>query len=349
MKIYKWTSKITGAVKYGVDYRDAAGKRCQRIVADTKKQAEDIGAKIQVELREGKYFDRKEVVEVTLEELIARYEEHFKTKDSFVTECYHLAAIAGHFGKKTLISSITEESVKRFVNARLEVGSRNGGKRTNATINRELWALKRLLYKAVDWKLLRENPAHKVEPLEEQKKRISYLTEEQCRGLLDAAKGSRNHLLFPILLTALKTGMRREEILGVRHSDIDWAKQMIHLADTKNGKDRYVPISNSLLMVLQEIPRNSEYLFSGNGKPMHDVRTGFEVARKKAGIPSTFRFHDLRHTFVTHTLDAGVQVHVVAEIVGHTLVAMIEKYGHVLEGRKLQAVNQLPSWGKAVA
>jgi integrase len=76
----------------------------------------------------------------------------------------------------------------------------------------------------------------------------------------------------------LETGARREEILRIRYSDVDFRTRTIHLAKTKNGKNRYVPISDSFASYLSLIPQSihTEYLFAcPDGKPYHDVRIGF--------------------------------------------------------------------------
>lgn len=360
MKVYRRKSGIKGREpRWYVDYVDPTGKRIQRYGGKTKEEAEQVLAQFRVEMREGRYFDRKTLKETKLSDLIDSYKKYFAAKDSYKTECYHLAAILNHFGKDKLISQITLEDVIAFRAERLAVPAKNSlptdndpdketRPRSSSTVNREVWCLKRLLYYAIDTKLLRENPAHKVEALEEPTKRVSYLSVEEAGALLDAAKTSRNKLLYSILLTALETGMRRTEILSLRACEIDWETRQIHLAQTKNGTDRYVPMSETLYAHLKTLPpKIGQALIFANddGEQMHDVRTGFEVARKKANIPDTFRFHDLRHTFVTHALSNNTPPNVVAEIVGHTLVAMLEKYGHVLDKMKRQAVNALPNWG----
>lgn len=336
MNIYKRKSKKTGKAKYGVDYKDPAGNRVQRLVADDLKTARLVGAKIATEMVMGKYYDRDVLSPVTVRDLVKRYEEYFSLKKSAVTEAYHLVVIRNFFGDMKLVSSITEEEVQNFLRIRRAVIGVKGTLRSNATVNRELWCLKRVLYKAVDWRIIQVNPAANVEPLEEPKKRVSYLTVEQARSLIESAKTVNNKILAAFIMTALDTGMRKSEILGMRPRDIDWAKKRIHIPQAKNGKSRYVPISDRLEEVLAPMHR----LFEG----CPDIRTSFDVAKTKAGIPEDFRVHDLRHTFVTHMLDRGTPINVVADIVGHSLVSMVERYGHVLEGRQHNAVNELPDW-----
>ena len=57
-------------------------------------------------------------------------------------------------------------------------------------------------------------------------------------------------------------------------------------------------------------------------------------------------FHDLRHTFVTHMIDAGIDLYVIGKIVGHTNTTMTERYGHLVKGRDKETVEKLPDWEK---
>lgn len=157
--------------------------------------------------------------------------------------------------------------------------------------------------------------------------------------------------VFPIVLCALETGMRRGEILGLRWEDVDLERRILYVGETKTGIPRHVPISSRLAEVLRYRAGNGlgEYVFAGapgigkRGRPFHDVRTAFENACRRAGIAG-FRFHDLRHTAASHMVMAGVPIKVVGEILGHATVSMTERYSHLLPEHKLRAVDMLPDW-----
>ena len=361
MKIYCVVNPITKKRAYGVRYTDNTGKDIRRRVADTRKQAEQIAAQIQVELREGMYFDRRSIGNTTLGDLITQYKEDFKVKDSYRTECGHLAAIQNYFTKDRVISTITLEEVEGFRRARIAAPSRRGGtddptkRRSLSTVNRELECLRRLLNKAIDWKLLRDNPVDASLLFEEPKGKISYLTVEQAGALLDAAEAEgrskrrckRNIHLATIILVALETGMRLGNVLGLRWADVDFAKRYIHLEDTKPGTSLNVAMSARLADALAKVPRRlgSKYVFANQkGEAYKRIEKSFDRAKERAGIPASFTFHDLRHTFITHALDRGVPILVVARIVGHATTYMTERYAHLIEGREHEAVNALPEW-----
>jgi integrase len=347
MGVYKVTYPGTGKISYGVDYREPSGRKIRRIVSDRKKVAEAIWAKIQVELKTGDYYDRKQIRTFTITDLIENYLEWFKDRRSFETERIHLSAIAAHFDRKT-VCDLTEHDVITFRNIRQEKPTRNGTLRTPAAVNREISVLKRLLGKAVTWGMARTNAASGIKPLMEPKGRLRYLEVEEAGRLLKEATKSENPHLYPILLTALETGMRRGEIMKLRRPYLDMKTGKIYIPDSKIGKPRHAPVSARLIHTLSKIPQHpdSDFFFAGKGgKPFHDVRTSFENACRRAGIKD-FHFHDLRHTFVTHMIDAGIDLYIIGKIVGHTNATMTERYGHLAKGRDKEAVEKLPDCEK---
>ncbi len=75
------------------------------------------------------------------------------------------------------------------------------------------------------------------------------------------------------------------------------------------------------------------------------VINSHENACRRAGIKAC-HFHDLRHTFVTRVIDAGIDMYVVGIIVGHSNATMTERYGHLAKGKDQEAVEKLPGWEK---
>ena len=149
--------------------------------------------------------------------------------------------------------------------------------------------------------------------------------------------------LKAILITALNTGMRKGEILGLKWKDINFRQRVIVLLDTKNNERREVPINKLLFEVLLPLRKNpdSPYVFSKkNGKPYSNVRTSFETTKEKAGIED-FRFHDLRHTFASHLVMAGVGLRTVQELLGHKSYEMTLRYTHLSPDHKKAAVDIL--------
>ena len=136
--------------------------------------------------------------------------------------------------------------------------------------------------------------------------------------------------------------MRKSEIQNLKWSDIDINRHLITLHETKNGESRHVPMNNAArenFLSLTKHP-DSPYVFAGKeGKPF-DFRKAFETAVKKCKI-TDFRFHDLRHTFASHLVMAGVNLAVVKELLGHKTLKMTERYSHLSPDHKAKAVDIL--------
>lgn len=144
--------------------------------------------------------------------------------------------------------------------------------------------------------------------------------------------------LTAIIMLALNTGMRRDEILFLKWEWIDLRESFINLPHThsKSKKSRRVPINPIVRRILLEMKlqsNDSELVFeissSTNGARTW-LQRAFKEACKKAGIGS-IRFHDLRHTAATRLVEAGIPLHAVAELVGHSSIRMTERYSHPQE------------------
>jgi integrase len=124
---------------------------------------------------------------------------------------------------------------------------------------------------------------------------------------------------------------------------VDLKHGFILLDISKNGERREIPINTTLEYLFKEIPHNVEsvYVFAGkNGNPLTDIKHSFHTALKDAGIID-FRFHDLRHTFASHLVMAGVDLTSVKELLGHKDIAMTLRYSHLAPGHKRKAVQVL--------
>lgn len=78
--------------------------------------------------------------------------------------------------------------------------------------------------------------------------------------------------------------------------------------------------------------------------PMVDIRSAWETAKKTAGIPAGFHFHDLRHTTASWLKMAGVDDYTVMEILGHSDHKMMRRYAHLTPQHKREAISRLPGW-----
>jgi len=214
----------------------------------------------------------------------------------------------------------------------------------SATLNREVSLLKRLLNVAIEWGYLYENPARQLKPLREDNRRLRYLNKAE----IDLLVASACRHLKPIILVAVNTGMRKGEIFNLQWSHVDLKSRLIEVIKSKNGEKRGIPINKTLLEVLHGLPRriDSPYVFppGKKGKKLTDVKKSFWTAMREAEIED-FCFHDLRHTFASHLVMAGVPLLTVAELLGHKDIEMTKRYSHLSPYHKAKAVGVLDSLG----
>ncbi len=124
------------------------------------------------------------------------------------------------------------------------------------------------------------------------------------KGCYHACRESESKGLYPIVILALSTGMRRGEIMNLKWSDIDLARGSILLQTTKNGERRFIPLVGMALDLLRSKYANQavdSLVFPAPHAPCKpiDIRSAWETALSKANI-FNFRFHDLRHTAASY-------------------------------------------------
>ena len=144
----------------------------------------------------------------------------------------------------------------------------------------------------------------------------------EYEALREAARGSRSWYLWPIVDIAIETAMRRGEILGLRWTNIEWRKQRALLPITKNGRSRWVPLSNLALKRIDQAPRTVDRVF-----PITDVafRQAWDRLRNRAGI-TDLTFHDLRHEGLSQMFESGMSIPQVMAISGHSTASQLFRY-----------------------
>src|SRR4030043_53182 len=218
-----------------------------------------------------------------------------KPKSSLRDEC-SLKHLSQFFGGKAL-SEISSFIVEKYKLTRKEEGA------GPATINRELGCLRHMFNMAIAWGKAQNYPfgfgKTKVKFLKEPKGKDRILSEDEEARLLEAVNlTTKAQHIAPIIITTLNTGMRKGEILNLKWSNVDFKTAHILVEETKNGEIRRVPMNKKLTATLEGDKKvsKSEYVFSDNGKPYGDVKTGWWSALKKGKI-EVFRFNDLRNIF----------------------------------------------------
>jgi integrase len=213
---------------------------------------------------------------------------------------------------------------------------------TDTTVNRDLEALRSMLFWAVDEGLLATNPLSRVRLTRERKKPRCVISVAEEELLLQSAAPH----LRAIIVAALDTGMRRGEILAQRWEHIDFNREILYVTHSKTpeGEAREVPLTGRLLDLLRAQPQPEGLVFTFKGQPIRKIKTAWKAAIRRAGI-RYYRFHDLRHGFNCRLMEAGVLQEVRKALMGHsTGEGAHSTYIHVELPLKRDAIRKLEAW-----
>lgn len=152
-----------------------------------------------------------------------------------------------------------------------------------------------------------------------------------------------------IVLTLIySAGLRGQEVINLKQSDIDFERKTIHIRQSKYKKDRIVPLSEYMSRGLQKyLSAEHPHIWLFNGKEVdgrYSVRGlswVMRVALKKTGIKKKVNLHSLRHSYATHLLEEGVDIVTLKELLGHSDVSTTMIYLHVARCAVSQAHSPL--------
>lgn len=221
---------------------------------------------------------------------------------------------------------------------------------TNSTINREINIFSAAINYAVKhWEWPLPNPV-KGMFLKQPEGRLRWLTDEESQRLIGAAQSSRNPCLADFVRLALHTGMRKDELLKLEWHRVDLKARRIQLdgIHTKSGRRRFIPLNATAVKVLKDriafrlnhCPRSPWVFAHEDGRRVSQIWNCFQKARRRAGIVD-FRIHDLRHTFASWLVSAGVPLTEVRDLLGHASIRETERYAHLAPDRLSVAVRVL--------
>ena len=184
--------------------------------------------------------------------------------------------------------------------------------------------LKEVHRRAVDFSPV--YPTRRPQPLPE------ILSVREVKTLL-AASHNLKHRAMLTLVYAL--GLRSGELIHLKIDDIDGERKVVHLEGAKGNKDRLLPLPDNLRDLLREYYlkyQPQEYLFNGQNHATYSpqsLRKVFGTACQKAGIRKKVTLHSLRHAYATHLLEAGTDIRVIQQLLGHNSIRTTMIYTHV--------------------
>ena len=319
--------------KWWIDYFDKNRRRVQETShSSIRRDAEALLTLRKSEVLRGVY---KRPVKIAFGQFGERYMPYAKAnKRSWLRDEQMLKPLKEFFGSERPLTEITPADIEGYKLHRQ-------AKVSDATVNRELALLKRMFNLAIEWDLfLDRNPVCRVKYFKEFSFRRRVVTLGEEEKLIRNA----SPFLQDLIVFALNTGLRIGEIFPLQWSHVDLEKDILNVFAPKTGKTRPVPINSETRRVLNAwaLSRKNDSVFYNHdtGKPFVDLKTGFALACRKAGI-SGVTWHTLRHTFASRLLDRGVDIVTVQQLLGHSTVTVTMRYTHTNLDSKRAAVAKL--------
>jgi integrase len=240
------------------------------------------------------------------------------------------------FGERP-VASLTRSVVNEYRSRR----HRDRPNLSDATINRDVSVLRHILYWALDEQIIPSNPLARIRLVRERRRKRPVLGVGEEELLIPACA---DHL-GEAVITGVDTGMRRGELTHQDWEDIDLDRNLLLVTQSKTveGEAREIPLTARVHDLLSRRKQTKGLVFTYRGKPLKLLKTGWKGALRRSGI-RRFRFHDLRHTFNTRLMEAGVMPDIRKSLMGHSTGDTNELYTHVELPAKREAIRKLERW-----
>lgn len=313
----------------------------QSTETDDRKLAEKIYCKVMTEVTEGKWFERQQGTQ-TFTEMMKKYmKEHSKLKKRSTSRdevsLLHLIPFFGTYALKDVSPSL----ISRYKTERLT------NRASSATVNRELALMKHAFTLAItEWQWAKENPVKRVAMEKEPSARDRWLMDDEEEVLLACSP----EWLREIVTFGLDTGCRRGEILSLLWRHVNLQTGVATIFGEKTAEWRSVPLTRRLREMLGAKyasrtvrPLKEARVFLnplGQAVNIGELRWAFEAALTKAGV-SSFRFHDLRHSFATKLAQNGVDLFTIQKLLGHSSFSTTQRYAHHCTETLRRGINVL--------
>jgi integrase/recombinase XerC len=281
------------------------------------------------------------------------YKNDLKEFISFISE----TGLLRKAGQKDSESPRADELNGLMIRAYLGVLHKKNKK---TTIARKLSAIRSFFRYLVKNGVIPENPAELILTPKQDQTIPVYLPVDDMFRLLDSIKtdtlpGLRNRAIFETLYSS---GIRVSELAGMNLVDVDFSRRVIRVCG-KGDRERIVPIGRKALNAIkayrERLKRKGDFRAAGNGRGEADPiflnkdygrLSTRSIARildkliKEAGMSMPVSPHGLRHSFATHMLDAGADLRIIQELLGHKSLTTTQKYTHVSIDRLMETYDK---------
>jgi integrase len=357
-------------VVFDIGKDPVTGKRKQKKGRfKTKKEAEKFLSEQLNSVDKGTYFEPKDI---TFGEYLDYWLDNYAKPNTAQRTLENYQYMIVQHLKPSLgsikIAKLHPSHLQEYYSQKLICGKMDGEGLSPTSVKHHHRLLNKVLKDAVKWQFLVRNVAQAVTPPKVKKVEMQTWGNEQVKSFLEVAKSS---VYYSIYLTAIYTGMRRGEILGLRWQDVDFDNLVVYVRQSlqevkkvgltfkepKSGKSRSITITPILATEFKKLYKsqlenkllfgqeyhNLDLVFAQkNGKPIQptEMARSYRKLVEISGLPY-IRFHDLRHTHATLMLQQGVHPKIVSERLGHSTIGItMDTYTHVLPNMQKEAVQQ---------
>ncbi len=328
------------------------------------KLAEQVRAERIRSIRHGEELPQEKKKTPTFKEAAAKYiewakKEHKSGKDEESRYTYHLRP---EFDDKRLdeispfdIEKFKIKATKSGRIARKDDKGRKAEKQPGLspqTIKHCIALMRQIYNKAIDWEIYDgPNPVRKVEMPKVKNGRVRFLSHDEADKLLAELRG-RSETTYDMAVISLHCGLRSGEILNLKGKDVDFPNGKIHILEPKNGEYRTADMTRAVNEIFKaRMPESpEEYVFKDrrHNKKIDQVSQAFTKAVDAIGLNEgvtnrleKVTFHTLRHTFASWLVLQGESLLMIASLLGHKTLAMVQRYAHLMPGKKKEAVLKL--------
>ena len=293
-----------------------------------RKMAERIYFKVRGLMAAGTWNEQSQGQGKTVTDLLERYLRDHSAPNKAALTHRRDRSLAAH-----LLRAFGDIPIDQLRPARLAEykASRRAQGAAPQTLNAELILLGHAYKFGVrEWEWATDNPVLRIAKEKVRNIIERWLTPEEEQRLLAASPP----WLQEIIVFALHTGLRRGEILTLQWSHVDLSRHTLTILEQKNGARDTLPVNATAMAVLQARlavrTSSTEAVFmngAGHAREARNLLRAFYPAMRRAGI-TRFRFHDLRHTFATRLIQAGVDVYTVQKLGRWKTISMVLRYAH---------------------
>jgi integrase len=339
--------RIPGSGIWYVSYYDADGKHHREKIGRWS-TAVSVYQKRKSEILEGKFTPPARERRLTFRELAQERMDAKRKKLStlgYETDEYRLKPLLDAFGDLPA-SKISSGQIELFLAGLRERGISPAAKKrgvSGPTANRYRSLLSSVFSFGVRAGKVAANPVARVEPFRESEVRVRFLDAVEETAIRKAIRKDwpEGEGEFDLLLN---TGMRRAENFGLKWEHVDLDNSILTVYG-KGGYRRFVPINSlarAALLKLYEQSNGSAYVCSyRKSEDQVDWNEKLEGCVKSAGVENFRPYHDLRHTFASRLVMAGVDLRSVQELLGHRSIVTTMRYAHLSPGHQKANVEKL--------